>query len=696
VFARDGRGAPAQREKDPQAAIALPRRANGAANLETTMRRALLAAALLPIPAFAHPAFAQTPPTVTLPEVVVTATGTPTLLDRIPAGVTVIDRATIEARGAGTLVEALGAVPGVTVAQSGPSGGNASAFIRGTNSNHVLVLRDGMPINDPSDPGGLFNFGVDTLADVERIEMVRGPMSSLYGSGAIGGVINLITRRGQGRPAATVEIAGGLPAQARGAASLSGSTGRFDYSLSAEARDEAGFDSIPRRQSVHTGARNPFRSATGTVNLGFTPMDGTRIGLFLRGRSSTFLLDSQGFPAYDANAYRGFDTTVQGRLSVSHMLLDGAWQTIFSLGRLHSDRHYKQPLEPGDPNFTTSDARYHGRRTELRWDNTLKLPQAGPATDSALVFGAVHTEDSSTSTLVANFAGFPYANSIRSSATSDAGHVGGQTTLWNRLTVTGDIRAEEGRYGGGTVTWRVGAVLAVPEIASRFRASYGTAFRAPSLYDLFGQDTSGYIGNPNLKPERSEGYELGWAIDLPGGGRPDAGTLDVAYFNSRIRDLIQIVYGPGFTSSTSQNVAHARAQGIEASLTLRPAPWLDATIAYTWTETRDLTTGTALLRRPHDQVSINARITPLPGLTLTPELIYTGAFRDFLIDDNGFPIGNGRAKPGTVLNLGITYALTEQLTLFGAGRNLGGSRFEPANGFQMPGTTLIAGVRARF
>ncbi len=659
------------------------------------MRRALLAAVFLPLPALAQ-APADAPPTVTLPELVVTATGVPTSLDRIPAGVTVIDRATIEASGAGTLVEALTAVPGLRVVQSGPSGGNASVFIRGTNSNHVLVLRDGMPINDPSDPGGLYNFGVDTLADVERIEVVRGPMSSLYGSGAIGGVINLITRRGSGRPAATLKIAGGLPAQMRGAATLSGATERFDYSLSAEARDEAGFDSIPRRQSVYTGARNPFRSATTTINLGVTPVEGTRIGLFLRARSSTFLLDSQGFPAYDANSYRGFDTTLQGRLSLAHTLLDGAWQTTLSLGRLQSDRHYKQPLEAADPNFTSSDARYHGRRTELRWDNTIRLPAAGPAADSALVFGFVHTEDSSSSTLVANFAGFPYANRIRASATSDAGHVGGQTTLWNRLTLTADIRAEEGRYGGAAATWRAGAVLAVPEVSSRFRASYGTAFRAPSLYDLFGQDTSGYVGNPNLKPERSEGYELGWSIDLPGGGRPDAGTIDVAYFNNRVRDLIQIVYGPGFTSSTSQNVARARTQGIEASFTMRPAPWLDATIAYTWTEARDLTTRTALLRRPRDQVSASARITPLPGLTVTPELIYTGAFRDFLIDDSGFPIGNGQAKPGTVLNLGVTYALTEAVTLFGTGRNLGGSRFEPASGFQMPGTSVLVGARMRW
>ena len=146
----------------------------------------------------------------------VTATRVPTPDTDIPAGVTVIDRQTIETRGYNTLVDALQDVPGLRVSPSGGPG-MASVFIRGTNSDHVLVLRDGMPINDASGPNGAFNFGVDTLADVERIEIIRGPMAALYGSGAIGGVINLITRRGT-EPGVhwDGDLSGGYPAQIRG------------------------------------------------------------------------------------------------------------------------------------------------------------------------------------------------------------------------------------------------------------------------------------------------------------------------------------------------------------------------------------------------------------------------------------------------------------------------------------------------
>ena len=168
-------------------------------------------------------------------EIVVTATRVPTPVLDIPAGVSVIDRQTIEQRGYTTLTEALSAIPGVRVSQSGGPGGNASVFVRGTNSNQVLVLRDGMPLNDASDSSGAFNFGVDTLADVERIEVIRGPMAALYGSGAIGGVINLISRQGH-EPGlhVTGELAGGYPRQIEGNVNASGIEGPFDYSATFE------------------------------------------------------------------------------------------------------------------------------------------------------------------------------------------------------------------------------------------------------------------------------------------------------------------------------------------------------------------------------------------------------------------------------------------------------------------------------
>ena len=656
------------------------------------MRRMLLAALLC---SSALSAAAQNA-VVSLPDLVVTATRVPTLIEKIPAGVTVITRAMIEQRGYATLAEAMSAVPGARLVQSGGPGGNASLFLRGTNSNHVLVLRDGVPITDPSDPGGAFNFGVDTLADIDRIEIVRGPMSALYGSGAIGGVVNLITKHGAGKPVQSAEVGFGWPRALRGSVGASGSEGMFDYRIGVSTQAERGFDTTPQRQSVYTGARNPYIANAGSLEFGVTPIDGTRAFVAIRARSAQFNIDALGFPGYDARRYTGNDDVFHGRVGVTSRLLDDRWETSLIVGQLVSNRRYYQPLEAADPNATSSDSRFRGQQTTLQWENKFNLADWGIVRDTAILFGYQHIASTSRADLNADFGGFPYQNSVRAAARQDAGHVGVQTTLANRLTLTADARQEQGSYGGGAFTWRTGGVVAVPEVWSRLKASVGTGFRAPSLFDLFGIDTSGYVGNRNLRPERSVGWEAGWAVDVPAFGRRDFVTLDVTYFENRIRDMIATVFNSTFTASTTQNVNRAKTRGAEVALTARPLSWVEASVAYTWTDARNQANNTRLLRRPIDQVSANMRLTPLPGLTITPEVVYTGSFQDFIIDDNGFQGGVGRAKPGVIFNLNVSYAITPTLTGFVEGRNIGGSRFEPTNGFQTPGARVLAGVRAKF
>lgn len=633
---------------------------------------------------------------VKLPDLVVTATRVPTLIEQIPAGVTVITRAMIEQRGYATLAEAMSAVPGARLVQSGGPGGNASLFLRGTNSNHVLVLRDGVPITDPSDPGGAFNFGIDTLADIDRIEIVRGPMSALYGSGAIGGVVNLITKPGIGKPVQTAEIGFGWPRALRGSLGAAGSEGMFDYRIGVATQAERGFDTTPQRQSVYTGARNPYVANTGSLEFGITPIEGTRAFVAIRARSAQFNIDELGFPGYDSRLYTGADDVFHGRAGITSRLLDDRWETSLIVGQLVSNRHYYQPLEAADPNATSSNSRFRGLQTTVQWENKFNVQDWGIARNTTILFGYQHIDSSSRANLAANFGGFPYQNSVRASGSQDGGHVGLQTTLANRLTLTADARQEQGSYGGGAFTWRSGGVLAVPEAWSRLKVSYGTGFRAPSLFDLFGIDTSGYVGNRNLKPERSVGWEVGWAMDVPAFGRRDFVTLDVTYFENRIRDMIATVFNSSFTASTTQNINRAKTRGAEIALTARPLEWVEASVAYTWTDARNQADNTRLLRRPIDQVSANMRLTPLPGLTIAPELVYTGSFQDFIIDDSGFQGGVGRAKPGVIFNLNVSYAITPTLTGFVEGRNIGGSRFEPTNGFQTPGARVLAGVRARF
>lgn len=630
---------------------------------------------------FALPAAAQQ----AIPDTIVTATRIPTPQERVPAAITVIDRKEIEERGYQTLAEALNAVPGLRLVQGGGPGQQASAFLRGTNSRHVLVLLDGVPVNDPSEPNGAFNFGEDLLFDVERIEVVRGPASALYGTSALGGVVNLVTRRAPPDRAFQPygELAGGTQRTLRGGLGATGTVGAFDYLLSGQSMSTQGFNTIaPRLPNI--GERDGFRGASGTARLGWTPLDGTRIEALLRWRQNNFGLDN--IPIDDPN-YSGEDRRWYGQLRGETRLFDGAWTTGLRLSATEDRRRYVNL--PDARSADTTDDLYRGTRTTLDWGNTLRLPGFGSFQDGALGFGITHAMEEAHSV-----AGSPF---FRTTVDAVQHTTGGYATLqyraFDRLDLTAGLRHDTTTGFTDATTWRLGAVLALPEVASRLHVAAGTGFAAPSLFQRFGVIPGFFRGNPDLRPERSFGWEIGTETDIPAFGRPAFATASWTFFQSRVHDLIN--YNNAFNSLV--NVDRARIHGAELGLTLRPATWLEATAAWTITEAFDEATDRRLPRRPEHVVSITARLAPLPGVVIAPTVLFTGrspeaAFASY--DNNGNAIPYPRSNPaGTVVNLTATWQAFEKAALFLEGRNLGNSRFEPANGFVIPGRSLLVGTR---
>jgi len=606
----------------------------------------------------------------------------------------VIDRKTIEARGYVTLVDALSAVPGVRVAQSGGPGSQASVFVRGTNSNHVLVLIDGVPMNDPADPGGLFNFGVDTLADVERIEIVRGPMSSVYGSSALGGVINIITRHGKGQPHGHLTLAGGSPRAGLAQGDVSGGFGIWDYAANIQGLSQRGFDQTPQREiPVYTGEVDGDRSKLAQVELGLTPAADTRISMLLRARDTKYGYDEASAVAVDVGNASGYDASLFGKIGVASKLFEGVWDTSAFVSRLQDDRRYTITYTPLDPDDDTGDSRYHGRRNDAQWNNTVHLPDVSAFNGSALTFGYEHADDQVNVKIDTDSIYGPYLSSVRAHDDSQSGYAGLQTTVSGRLALTGQVREDATTIAGEALTWRFGGVLDVPEILSHFKASYGTGFRAPALYDRYGIDSYGYVGNPTLPPEYSQGYEIGITTDFSAGSA-NRFSLTSTYFYNRIHDLIEIEYAADFLSSSPVNVDRARTEGLEEMLTWHYGQWMQADIGYTYTDARDLGTQAQLLRRPYDQGFANLRITPFAGFVVAPEIIYTGNFEDYLTSDAGVPEPyTGRSPSGLIVNLSLSWQVTPAVQVFIWGKNLGNSTFEPLNGYQTPGASFMAGTR---
>ncbi len=655
--------------------------------MRTTRLATLAILAALPFHAYGQTA---------IPDTIVTATRIPTPAERVPAAITVITRQDIEERGYQSLAEALVAVPGMRLAPSGGLGQQTSGFLRGANSAHTLVLLDGVPINDPSGPSNAFDFGQDLLGAVERIEVVRGPASSLYGSSALGGVVNIVTRKAPAdrQFAPFGELAAGTQRTLRGGLGATGTVGQFDYLVGTQGLTTQGFSNLAPRLQTSTGEAHGFRGAATTARLGWTPTEGTRVEGLLRWQQNRFGLDGlndSGQLATDPN-YRGLDQRVTGQLRAETSLFDGRWTTgLRGFDTENRRRYLNLPNAGASADYSTTSDLNRGRRQGLEWSNTLRLPGFGPAQDGALALGVLHALEQTDSR-----AGYPgYTTTTRAQQHSTGGHASVQYRLWNRLDLTGGLREEATTGFGEATTWRAGAVLAVPELNSRIRASGGSAYRTPSLYERFGM-APGYVGNAALRPERSLGWEVGTETDIAAAGKPNFATAGWTFFQSTVRSLINYSAIDAFTF-TQANVDRAKIHGAELGLTLRPASWLEGTVAWTLTEAFDATTQQRLARRPEHVLSLVGRVQPIERLVVAPTVLFTGrspegAYASYgnTGDPNTTPHNN---RAGAVLNLTATYRLMPEVAVFLEGRNLTNSRWEPINGFATPGRSFLLGTR---
>ena len=654
---------------------------------------------LLALAPFA-PAWAQT---ASIPETIVTATRIPTPQERLPAATTVIDRQTIEERGYVTLADALVSVPGFNIVPSGGMGQVTSGFMRGTNSNHVLVLRDGVPMNDASHPSGAFNFGNTLLGDIERIEVVRGPVSAIYGTAAIGGVINLITRRApadrQAQPYG--ELAGGTNYTARGIAGVAGTIGNTDYGVTGQSLSTRGSNAVAPRFYNNQGERDGFRTGVITARagvnigetapasvLGMTRLDGLVITRENRSGQDNVPRDDPNYSADDRN-WMGF-------LRSARELFGGAWTSGFTLSASQDRRRYTNLPDGADIEMT--DEYYRGRRERLTWDNTIQLPDLGSVTGNNLVFGVGSERESAFSRAQSDGAYGPYSASVDKAQQNGFAYIGTQHRLWERLDITTALRQDAPDGFDSATTWRLGGVLALPEIASRLLASGGTAYRAPAIYERYGASASLYgsfRGNPNLQPENATAWEAGIETDIS-----EKLTLSALYFTSRIRNLIT----ENADFSSYENVAKARIKGGEFGLNWRHSDSFSTRAAWTVQETLDETKNTPLARRPRNSASLSPRIAPkvdwvdVPNarLIIAPEFIYVGPQWDYVYPDNAGWGSNSYNDAGFVFNLTVSLPVTQQITAFIEARNLGNRRYEPANGFVIPGRSAVLGLRGIF
>jgi vitamin B12 transporter len=610
-------------------------------------------------------AFAN-PPLSTLETLTVTATRQEIPWRELGSSLTVLRAEDFKARQVYTVAEALRTVPGLDVVRLGPLGQQTSVFLRGSNSNHVLVLIDGVEANDPSNPGGLFDFAHLTVDQIERIEILRGPQSSLYGADAIGGVIQIFTKRGTGKPKFSLSAEGGSFGTYRLMGQSAGEYKSLHYSLSASQLKSHGFSAADRHLPGNR-EDDGYRNTTVAASFSLEPTASFALGGTTRYQRAEADLDNCGGALCDDPNARGFTDQLFSSLSSKLKLFDGLWEPKLELAHTFIDRNYQNPADLFNP--FASFTRFQGEKLRLDWQNTFRLfPQ-----DDLLVGFADELEV------------------LRSDQLSRRGQSTRQYYLENRfkwldrLITSAGIRQDDPEHFGDKVTWRVTQAVLFPETGTKLRASYGKGFKAPTLYQLFAPDTGfGPVGNAGLKPETSRGFEIG--IDQT--TLNDRVLLGATYFRNDFRNLIDFVFGQGYL-----NRSFAESEGVEVYAEAKPFASLSLRSSYTYTRTDDQEKH-RLLRRPSHKGSLDADWQFWPGAHLHLNVLAVGTRDDK--DFSDFPAKRVRLASYALLNLAASYRVNEHLEVFGRLDNLLDKRYQEAFGFAGSRIAGFGGVQLSF
>lgn len=632
---------------------------------------------------------AERPDTFEIPALVVTATRVPLDRTALPTPVTILTGTDLRSRGIATLAAALREVPGAAVVQGGGTGAQTSLFLRGGESDHVKVLIDGVAVNDP---GGAFDFANLSTDQVERIEVVRGPVSVLYGSDAVAGVVHVMTRRGSGAPSVTAEVTGGSGQRPHGGdryttydtrAGLSGSGSNVSYAVGAGRQHSGGIYPFNNQATVNTAS----------ARLGWSPIPAGELTFSSRVDDSRSHFPTDGGGALvDENAYldrRLWTTSLAAGWNFSDRI-DGRVQ----VGLITRDQSAID--EQDGPEDTSgvyaSTLEFEGVRRTADARVNVRLPRsvlsAGVAWEGADA-NTAYTSQSEWGALAAS------ADYDRATTGYYAQLI---TSPVSRLHLTVGGRLDDSGTYDTFATYRVGAALRVLH-GTRLRGALGRGFREPTFAESFGSGF-GDAGNAGLEPERSLSREIGIEHDLAAGNA----TLAATWFDQSFDELIQYTFSPPAEGDPNYfNVGGAQARGLELEARAARGAW-SGSASYTWLDTEVTDPGLAsdaafvegepLLRRPAHSGSLSGRFSShAGGVAVT---LHTVGEREDVDFATGPPSPRVTLDAYTTVDVAAEYRLpvsgpaTDLLVRID---NILDTGYESLAGFPGPGRLIRVGAR---
>ncbi len=618
-----------------------------------------------------------------LSEVVVTASRTAEPLSATGSAISVVSGETIATSNPGSLVDALRSVPGLDISENGGPGGTANVRLRGANTGQTLVMIDGIRVNDPTAASGDFEFAMFAPSAIDRIEVLRGPQSALYGSDAMGGVINIITKKGSGPAQFNVRTEAGSYGTVVTQGSVVGTSGPWSYAFTGGGQHSNGFSRygyrIPSIEAKFPSLeRDGFDRVGGSARIGYDAGEGIRLeaGTVQSFTRSAYDAATGTFPDTPASADRLLQT-IYGRVGIDSF--GGILTHNVTVSNTHTERSftdytYRTNMLPQNTTVKTSD--YWGNSLGAEYQANLKLGAFG-----TLIYGAkTQSETAQTfSTNVLPIAGLMTPLLAKQQDTNST------FALWSvpigeRLNVTLGGRVDDVVNVARFETWRATAAYNISETGTKLRASAGTGAKAPTLFQLY--DST--YGSLNLTPETSFGYDAGIDQSLFNGRV----VLSVTGFANDFKNLINFVSDASRPLGYYTNVARAETSGLEVGATVDVLPGLvKFNAAYTYLHAVDLTTGLILARRPQNLARFAVTITPNDRWLIEPRITtvskrYSSANEVGVVDAY------------TRVDLYSEYKLDANWKVFARGENILNERYQEVLNFGTTGPALYAGFNA--
>ncbi len=624
------------------------------------MRHVLKAAVLVWISLVALPAHAEDD------EIIVTASRSGGVRrDLIGGAVTTFSAEELELRQIRSLVEILGEAPSANVSRQGGLGGLTAVRLRGSEGNHTLVLIDGIEANDPFQ--GEFDFAALIADEIARVEVLRGQQSALYGSDAIGGVVHYITASGREAPGFSARVEGGSSGTYAASARAAGASDRFEGAISASIYETDG-ENISRAGEEADGYQNRALSARGSVTLS-EALSVRAVARVTHAQGDTddasFGAPVDGPDAYSANALyalAGADLT----------LLDGAWTQALTVQYVDAARRDRSPFFL---NFVNGERRKASYVTAFRFG-------AGEARHT--LTGAIDYERE-TYQNVSPPGPFTPPSALEARVLESTGYVlAYDLALGDSIGIGLAARHDSNSRFADSDTYRAQASWRANDDL-RLRGAFGTGIKNPTNYELFGFDPPFFVGNPDLEPERSRGWEIGADQALFG----DAVLLGVTYFDAELEHEI----AGGFFSSPFNLSTPSRQRGVEATLTARLGEHWRVDASYAWLEADQA--AVREVRRPTHSGSAalfwrSSDDRGGAGLVVR----HAGAVTD---DDFAtFPATRVSLEGFTIVALMGDWDLTEHVRVFGRIENASDETYEQAFGYRASGRGAFVGLRARY